>query len=149
MSLKMKTKREIMDRRLNAFGFGEIQDALNIFSLLSANNLTIHDFRGWVEYNKLNGTYNRLKPIPDSSFYNCADCGGQVDLIEVNSMPCNMVGEGYKSMFSCSDVAGCGYTRYSDEPVSKWISFLQKSDLHSASTEMDQKTKGCSGCGGK
>ena len=149
MSLEAKTKREIMDRRLSAFGFGQIQDALNILSLLSANNLTIPDFRGWVEYKKLKGTYNAPSPMSTSSHYICADCGQEADLIRVNSKPCNMVGGGYKSMFSCKDALGCGYTRYSEETVSKWISLLNKSSIHNANLEMERKSKGCSGCGGK
>ena len=147
--MKTKTKREIMDRRFSACGFGQIQDALNILSLLSPNNLTIPDFRGWVEYKKLDGTYNTPSHVSDSSYYICSDCGQQVYLIEVNSMPCNMVGGGYKSMFSCKDVVGCGYTRYSDRTVYEWLSLLQKSNTNNASLEMDRKAEGCAGCGGK
>jgi len=47
----------------------------------------------------------------------CAECGSIMVLHSVNDAPGNQVGEGFKSVWSCVDVMGCGETIYSTNSV--------------------------------
>jgi len=149
MEYESETRHKEIEKFLRGFNFARMQELVELMDTLERQEVSMAEFREFVIFKRKGGTIiNPTRNIERDEFYYCPDCGGPVDILEVNTMPCNDVGEDYQSMFSCPDIS-CGWTRFSEDPVGKWKSILQVMNRSGAANEVETKTKSCSGCGKK
>lgn len=145
----LKKRYETMTTMLDAFDFARIQEYYGLMILLKDLEISDDEFQAWVRYMRIEG--NRVGPAHKKKVqsYYCPDCGDKLTLMPVNTKSCTDVGEGYKSMFSCDNQMECGYSRYSEDTVEKWLETLTDMSKHGAMSKMKNEASGCSGCGGK
>jgi hypothetical protein len=148
----LKNRYDVISTKLNGFGLGRIQEYRGLMVTLKALEISDDEFRDWVDYatspERYRANLSRSKRFKGKHYF-CPDCGDMMHVLAVNTMPCNNVGEDYKSMFSCHDVAGCGYSRYSNKPVSEWRELLYQVSAEDSNGKMVKESKGCGGCGSK
>jgi hypothetical protein len=152
-------RNKIISKSLAAFGFGQVQDAMNIIAVLKQRGISIDGFMEWGRYMKLpstKATHGQIHTDKVNQIYTCPSCSLPLILIPVNSMPCNVVGGDYKSMLYCFNEFTCGYELYSNKTVVYWqtlsdgvsnLSISRSSGVNSGETNL--KHKKCGGCGSK
>jgi hypothetical protein len=146
---KLRKKYEDISERLGGFSLARIQEYYGLMLVLKEFEISNDDYMAWVRFRKIEGLRIAEKPEKPAMSYSCPECKMKLELFEVNSMPCNNVGGDYKSMFSCSDLIGCGYSRYSTDTVEEWMLLVKGIGEYTATSSMIKRTKGCGGCGSK
>jgi hypothetical protein len=146
---KLRKRYEDITKMLEGVSMARVQEYYGLMLDLKTLEISLDEFSAWVRFIRIEGFVNNNKNKQTGDNYSCPDCELPLELFEVNSSNCTNVGDNYKSMFSCSDLFGCGYSRYSDEPVRYWIELLSGINQNVATDRMLKKTKGCGGCGSK
>jgi hypothetical protein len=150
MKTGLRKRYESISVMLNGFNFARIQEYYALLLTLKDFEISNDEFSAWVRFMRTEKVKaNPKHGLSDGASYSCPDCGGKLNLNAVNSMSCNQVGGDYKSMFSCVDQVGCGYSRYSDDTVDQWLSTLKLFSKPAAMEKMLTESKGCGGCGSK
>jgi hypothetical protein len=146
---KLRKRYEDITKMLEGVSMARVQEYYGLMLDLKTLEISLDEFSAWVRFIRLEGTIinNKNKPVNDS--YSCPNCELPLEIFEVNSSNCTQVGDNYKSLFSCSDLFGCGYSRYSDESVKYWIELLSGISKGMAADRMIKKSTGCGGCGSK
>jgi hypothetical protein len=145
----LRKRYESISIMLDGFNLARIQEYYGLMTTLKEFEISDDEFKAWVRFVRAEGHYARGGEKGNELSYYCPNCGGMVSVLEVNSKSCNNVGGDYKSMFSCDDLTGCGYSRYSSKDVSSWISMLRSISKPAAMAHMMKESKGCGGCGSK
>jgi hypothetical protein len=141
-------RNKIISKSLVAFGFGQIQDAMNIITVLKGRDLSIDGFMEWGRWMQKPGNrsvHRQLSTVKTNKTYICPLCGLPLLLIPVNSMSCDQVGGVYHSLFYCYDELSCGYELYNEEIVEYWESLFN--DI--VDPFVQKKKPGCGKCGSK
>jgi hypothetical protein len=142
----LKKRYESISVMLNSFSFARIQEYYSLILTLNEFKISEDEFMAWVRFRRIEGS--KAGSRGDRS-YHCPDCGKVLGLFKVNDKPCSDVGDGYKTLFSCFDSIGCGYSRYSVETVESWILVLKNMSKPGAMSKMLSDSIGCGGCGSK
>jgi len=143
-------RNKIISKSLAAFGFGQIQDAMNIISVMKNRGIDIDGFMEWGRYMQLPGTrstHKHLSTEKTNSSYACPDCGLPLTILEVNTMPCNNIGGDFKTVLFCYDDLSCSYDMYSKEDMEYWKALSDKVGMDKI-REKDSNTKETKKCGG-
>jgi len=152
MKTKMRLRYEAISNALSGHPMSRMQEYEGLTMTLEKHSISQSEFLEWLRFIRAEGAIlyvndPKLQAQRKDTKYRCPDCGAAVEIFEVNTMPCNMVGEDFMSMFSCS-IFDCGWTSFSEKPVGEWINLLGKFNGNPAS-DMVSKTKSCGGCGNK
>jgi hypothetical protein len=144
MQKVLRERYESMKIMLDVFSFARIQEYYSLMITLKNLKISDDEFMAWVRFRQIEGSAGREKK--SRSFF-CPDCGRVLSLMPVNNKSCNNVGGDYNSMFSCVDLVGCGYSRYSTDTVKYWIKALAFTSKPATMAKMIAESDGCSGCG--
>lgn len=156
-------RNKMISKALSPFGFGQIQDAMNIIAKIKSRGISIDGFMDWGRYMQLGSTKSVHQQVNvgkmDKTFI-CPGCGLPLMTMSINTEPCNIVGENYKTLLYCYDDIGCGYELYSENSIEDWAGLSKKissayiypsfkvSDKSGIKTTKP-KNSGCGGCGKK
>lgn len=124
-----RIRNKMISKSLAAFGFGQIQDAMNIISVMKDRGISIDGFMEWGRYMQLSSTravHNQVSTKKKNSSYSCPDCGLPLSILEVNTASCNNIGGEYKTVLFCYDDISCGYDIYSKEDSAYWNALSDK-----------------------
>lgn len=141
---------KVISKGLAVFGFGQIQDAANLISVLKKRGVSIDEFMDWVRYMQLPSTravHNQLSKEKTNTSYICPDCGLPLLISEVNTAPCNNIGGDYRTVLYCYDDIGCSFDMYSNNSIKYW-NYLSEEIGISEPEKQEHSSKQSSECGG-
>lgn len=115
-----------MEKILQAWKLGMIQDAVNMHDHLVAHGKTFEDVREHLSRaTKYVAADVKAREEWLSRLPKCPDCEAPLNPYPINTSPGNQVGGSFKSMWMCSK--WCGYEKYNNTTVQEE---LKKHDLH-------------------
>jgi len=129
--------KELIDKKLAAFGYGKIRDLMEIAKILEAEKITLSDLIKWIDEQEA-AAKQAIKEDAEKigrvlkKFAVCPDCGAQMELQAV-------MGGAIRTRFACTK---CDLALDSTDPPSKFMQrFIAKEKEEDAEKPDTKKQK--------
>lgn len=124
----------LIEKILDVFSFGKLQDTVTILTLLKQNNITISRFIEFVEEKKIESVkLNKEKKELEEKgrdewreiALRCPQCQEVMGLLSVNTQPGDQTGDDSKSVWLCTNI-NCSETIYSKKTIKEILKERRK-----------------------